>query len=138
MVMTEARGDLIKRREIQFSELHPNPAQAHSAMAFLAGVEGMVDVQAVSPVCLQVSYNIRQVSLQLLEESLAEMGYHLDNGLANRLRRGLYYYTEETQRANMGCPRGDSSCTLKVFVNRYQRLEHGCRDHRPEHWRKYL
>ena len=136
--MTEMDDNLIKHREIQFSELHPDANQAHSAMAFLAGIEGMLGVQIVNPICVQVRYNVNQVSLQLLEQALEEMGYHLDNRLMNRLKRGLYYYTEETQRANMGCPRGDSSCTLKVFVNRYQHLEHGCRDNRPDHWRKYL
>ncbi len=62
--------------------------------------------------------------------------------------RGLDLYPEigdrvreiapEIYRENCGCKRGDSNCTTRVFAKRYQALEHGCRDHRPEHWRRYL
>jgi hypothetical protein len=54
------------------------------------------------------------------------------------MRRALVHYTEQTQRMNMGCDRGDPNCTVKVFISRYQQREHGCRDDRPQHWRRYL
>jgi len=25
-----------------------------------------------------------------------------------------------------------------MYINRYERASHGCRDQRPPHWRKYL
>ena len=54
------------------------------------------------------------------------------------MKRALYYYTETTLRANCGCPQGTSNCTKKVFALHYQQRDHSCRDHRPEHWRRYL
>jgi hypothetical protein len=63
---------------------------------------------------------------------------HLDGALLLRLRRAMCYYMEETQRANWGCRHGEHNCTKKVFAKRYEVLEHGCRDERPEHWRRYL
>lgn len=128
----------IKHREIAFRELHPNPDQAGTAVRFLAGVEGVVATEAVSPILVRVSYDVLTVTLEELEDGLRELGLHLDNRLFLRLKRALYYYTEETLRANCGCPHGDSNCTKKVFATRYQQIEHGCRDQRPEHWRRYL
>ena len=87
---------------------------------------------------MQVTYQLPNISLRLIEESLTELGFHLDNSLLIKMRRAVVYYTEETQCANLGCAEGQSNCTVKVFINRYQRIKHGCRDQRPKHWRKYL
>ena len=73
-----------------------------------------------------------------IETALTEAGYHLSSRLLYKLKRALHYYTEETERANNGCPRGDSNCTQRIFISHYGRHAHGCRDHRPDHWRKYL
>jgi len=130
--------DLIKHREIFFSALHPDRKQAHSAMHLLSDVEGIERLQTISTVQLNVSYNLTYLTLQLIEETLIEVGFHLDSHLLYKLKRALYYYTEETQRANLVCPLEHSKSTRGLFVNRYQRLQHGCRDGRPECWRKYL
>lgn len=128
----------LKHREIGFRELHPNPDQAGAAVAFLAGIEGVLATEALSSTLLRVSYDVLAVTLRELEDALRDLGLHLDNRLLPRLRRALYYYTEETLRANCGCPQGTSNCTKKVFATRYRHIEHGCRDQRPEHWRRYL
>ncbi|WP_231892822.1 hypothetical protein [endosymbiont of unidentified scaly snail isolate Monju] len=54
------------------------------------------------------------------------------------MRRALIKYTEETQCINLGCEGGESNCTVKIFINRYLHRTHGCRDDRPQHWRRYL
>ena len=130
--------DRIKHREIAFRELHPNPDQAGTAARFLAGIEGVLASEPASATLLRVSYDVLAVTLKEIEDALRDLGLHLDNRLLLRLRRALYYYTEETLRANCGCPNGSSNCTKKVFATRYQQIEHGCRDQRPEHWRRYL
>jgi hypothetical protein len=130
--------DFLKHREIVFDAMDPDCDQAQTAALRLADVEGVEQVQVISTYALGVSYDLRRISLQQIEEALDEAGFHLSNKLMYKLRRALYYYTEETQRANAGCGLGDSNCTRKVFIQRYRRLEHGCRDNRPEHWRKYL
>jgi len=129
---------LIKHREILFAALQPEPKPAHTAVLLLSDVTGIIHLHPHSDLRLQVGYDIQRVCLQAIEEALIEVGFHLDNSLLPKLKRALYYYTEEVQQENLGCGRGGSNCTQKVFINRYQRMAHGCRDDRPDHWRKYL
>lgn len=136
--MDTSHHDCIKHREIHFCGLHAKgEAPAHSAMMILADVDGIVGLHPVSATCLRVTYDLRKLSLQLTEGALIEVGFHLDNSLFHKLRRSLYYYTEETQYVNMGhvC---NKKTTRDIFIECYQRLPHGCRDDRPSHWRKYL
>ncbi len=131
-------SDRVKHRQINFRDLHPERNDARTAADFLAAVDGVLAAEPQSPILLNVSYDLTRTCLQELEEALDELGLHLDNGLLFRLRRGLYYYTEDTFRENSGCKRAGSNCTQRVFARRYEALEHGCRDPRPEHWRRYL
>ena len=136
--MDTEHHNCIKHREIHFCSLHAKgSAPAHSAMLLLADVDGITGLHPTSATCLRVSYDLRILSLQITENALIEVGFHLDNNLFNKLRRSLYYYTEETQCVNMGHVH-DSKMTRDIFIERYQRLPHGCRDDRPSHWRKYL
>ena len=134
--MDEVSHDLIKHRELAFCSLHADPNQASSAMLFLSDVDGIIHLDLIDTHRLAVSYDIRQLSLQLIEDALIELGFHLDNSLMFKLKRALYYYTEQVQCQNMGCPGGP--CTRDIFINRYSRKQHGCRDDRPAYWRKYL
>jgi hypothetical protein len=131
-------ADRIKHRLIPFSELHANKNQAQTAAMFLAGLAGILRTEPVSALALRVSYDVLETTLLEIEEAIHDFGLHLDRNLMYRLKSALCHYTEETQRANCGCPRGESNCTRKVFANRYEKRDHTCRDHRPEHWRRYL
>lgn len=130
--------DLIKHREILFDALHPDSHQARTAAGLLQDREGILRLRPLSPLSLFVAYDLRHQSLAAIEQLLCEAGLHLDNSLFSKLKRSLFYYTEETLRANLGCENGRSNCTREVFVQRYLKLPHGCRDERPEHWRHYL
>jgi|WetSurSiteA1Bulk_404760.scaffolds.fasta_scaffold34164_2 hypothetical protein len=136
--MDSQQPDFIKHREIAFSALHPSADQAQVAACFLADAPGVQRAEPITTHLLAVSYDLRCITLEEIDCSLVELGLHLSCGLIHRIKRALYYYAEETQRANCGCPRGQSNCTDRVFVTRYQRLNHNCRDTRPEHWRRYL
>ncbi len=128
---------LVKQREIRFCQLHADTTQAHSASLVLSDVEGVHRVQPMEPHLLHISYDVSLITLNIIEEALVELGYHLDNSLMYKLKRALYYYTEETQRANLGLE--EACCPDKqMFINHYLRRRHGCRDERPEHWRNYL
>lgn len=129
--------DLIKRREIRFCQFHPDRNQAQSALLLLSDAEGIVDIQFGNELCLFVSYDVRMLTLQAIEDILVRLGYHLDNRLLSRMKRALYSYSEETQRANLGFAEVSDSTTA-VFVKRYSVNYHGCRDKRPQHWRRYL
>ena len=136
--MDATAASLIKHREIGFRDLHPDPDQARSASLVLVDIPGVRALHVVTPLLLQLSYHVLEVSLEQLEAILDEAGFHLDNRLMYRLKRALYYYTEEAQQDALGCGRGRGNCTQAVFINRYRQIEHGCRDVRPDHWRRYL
>ena len=136
--MEDANPEFTKHREIHFNELHPDPNQAQTAALLLSDIPGIQKVIPITPLHLQIIYHLMDISLEQIEDGLVELGLHLDNSLLYRLKRTLHYYTEETQRANYGCLHGNSNCTRKIFADRYQRLDHSCRDDRPNHWRKYL
>ncbi len=137
-VMDEMLEDVIKHREICFRGPHAEGRQAQAAALVLSDVLGVTQVRPLDADRLAVSYDIRQVNLEALENLLAEMGFHLDNSLMTKMRRALWYYCDSCQQARLGCSRGSRNCTQAVFVNTYRQRPHGCRDPRPEHWRKYL
>lgn len=134
--MSEYHHDLIKQRELVFCSLHADPEQARSAMFFFSDIEGILNLDLIDTHRLAVQYDIRYITLQLMEEALIELGFHLDNSLLYKLKRALYYYTENIQCENLEGNKTQN--TRQVFINRYDRMQHGCRDDRPQHWRKYL
>lgn len=131
-------SDVIKHREIWFRGPHEDSNQAQTATLILSDVEGVVRVQPQHTQLILVSYDISLITLQVIDTLLSDLGFHLDNNLLMKLKRALYYYTEDVQQDAMGCKRGRGNCTQAVFINRYRQLEHGCRDIRPDHWRQYL
>lgn len=136
--MATDTDDSIKHRDIRFHALHgTEEAPAHSAMLLLADAPGIINLHPLSKLGLHVSYDLQRVTLAMIETALIEVGFHLDNSLMCKLKRALYHYTEDTQCINMGY-HPDSKTTRDIYICRYQRLQHGCRDERPSHWRKYL
>jgi len=129
---------LIKNRLIHFSDMHPDSDQAGSAMLLLSDIKGIIRLHHINPSCLNIEFDITHLNLKVVEEALIDIGYHLDNSLMIKLKRALYYYTEEAQQANLGCTQNCKDFTKRIFINEYSHHEHGCRDDRPEHWREYL
>lgn len=127
-----------KQRDVMFNPLHDDENQALTASKMLIDLDGIVLADVVSSTHLIVRYDLRFFTLLDIEELLSTVGFHLDNNLLLKLKRALYRYTEETERANLGCVDGQSNCTREAYINRYQQLPHGCRDKRPTHWRDYL
>lgn len=129
---------LIKNRLIHFSDMHPDSDQAGSAMLLLSDIKGIIRLHHINPCCLNIEFDITDLNLKVIENALIDIGYHLDNTLLIKLKRALYYYTEEAQQANLGCTQNCKDFTKRIFINEYSHHEHGCRDDRPEHWREYL
>jgi len=136
--MDNHSDSLFKEREIAFCTLHPDPNQPGSAAELLHDIAGVVMAEAADHATLKVTYHLLDICLADIEQLLEHHGFHLDNRLMHKIKRALHHYTEDTQRANLGCSRGESNCTEKVFVNRYRNRDHGCQDVRPDHWRRYL
>ncbi|MCP5158418.1 MAG: hypothetical protein H6974_14710 [Gammaproteobacteria bacterium] len=129
--------ELYKTRTIPFCRFHPDPEQVRTAAVWLRNVAGIESVRQTAPLSVEVTYDLRQVTLACIERALSELGYHLDNSLLCKLKRALFHYTEDTQRENLAIVQECQITQQEVFINRYQHLAHGCRDPQPEYWREY-
>lgn len=127
-----------KQREICFCKLHPDPDQTHTALLVLSELDELETARPLGRWCIEISYDLRRTRLQSIERLLVDMGFHLDNSLLARMKRALYHYTEGVEFENLQLRHPALLDTTEVFINRYRHLRHGCRDDRPEHWRKYL
>ena len=126
----------IKHRDLCFCDHNPQQ-QAEDAMLLLQLADGIISINKTASHRLRISYDIRKLSLEIIDSALSEIGFHLDNSLICKLKRALYYYVEDIQRENLGISRENNDCTRCVFVNRYQQLKHGCRDGKTDEWRQY-
>jgi len=135
--MTPENKELIKNRDILFSDPQPLSDPAQAALTLLTGVDGILESSHNHNHSIHLCYNLRLITMSDIEDALQEVGFHLDNSLLSKIKRALYYYTEETQLANLGYDHDQSKSTLEIFINRYNQLPHGCRDERPVHYRRY-
>ena len=133
---------VIKRREIRFVALHPDPDQAETARGVLAESSSVIAAERRSEISLCVSYDLRRVTLAEIEEALQELGFHLENGLLYKLKRALRAFAEENERVAMGASSAKAQWAepndpRDVFMRNYRQHRHGCRDERPRIWREY-
>lgn len=126
-----------KQREILLNPNHPDPNQAQTAWLFLCHIPGIEHIDVLSPTLLIVHYYLEHVTLDEIESHLIEHGHTLDNSISSRIRRAIYHYTDETERANLFSPDLFSKSTLDISINQYQHENHGCRDKRIKYWRDY-
>lgn len=135
--MNAVSHELIKQREIWFMNLDAQTHPAREAMSLLLDADGIEHTHIITPACLHVRYDISRITLQIIEEALEAVGFHLDNSLLYKMKRALFHYTEETQLTNLGYLHDQASSTLDIFISSYQQRQHGCRDQRPPHLRHY-
>lgn len=126
----------LKKRTIWLTDGADDPAAIEAAAALLRDVKGVLRVRITGPDRLVVSYNVRRITLQVIEALLTEFGYPLRTSLFCRAMRGLCYYFEEIECTS--CKHDQAECTREAFIKRYLDRPHGCRDHRPEYLRRYL
>jgi hypothetical protein len=138
--MEHTHPDSVKHREIGFRDPHPDSQQAQTALLLLGDVDGVLRAWIPDPArnSLHVEYDLERVCLSSLEGLLTERGLHIDNSLLAKLRRALYYYTEENERQASLVHDDQDHSTREIFLHRYRSRTHGCRDDRPSHWRNYL
>jgi hypothetical protein len=129
-------SEKLKQRSIWLTEPSQDPDYAESAAELLRNVRGVLRVKVTKSDRLLVSYNVREITLQVVEALLIEFGYKLHTSLVCRLMRGLCYYVEDIECTN--CKHDQADCTRDAFITRYLRRPHGCRDHRPDYLRRYL
>lgn len=124
--------DIIKKREIRFAPHCSSPQEVEKAIRVLADVKGIETMHASQKAGLKIHYDIRQLTLQMLESALITVGFKLDNSLITRLKRGICAYCEDTHRSSLGVDQVNHehpSFTLP---------EHIAQDPRPDNWRHYV
>lgn len=124
-----------KHREIRFDKLkHWQVAEATALLQRLPGLEVAPgrDANAIA-----VSYEITDHCLEALEKLLIERGFHLDNTLYCKLVRALVYFTEETQRRNLGQPERLIKKSHEVYSHAWEHHPHGDHDDTPPELREY-
>ena len=126
----------LKHRSIRICPSPDDPDAVKSAAELLKSVTGVLNVRIVSPERLIVSYNVRRITLQVIEALLAEFGFSLQTALFCRLMRNLCYYIEDIECSDPVYSQAE--CTRDAFITHYIRRPHGCRDPRPEYLRQYL
>jgi hypothetical protein len=128
--------DKLKQRSIRLTGPQQGPVSTESAALLLNDVRGVLRVRITGANRLVVSYNVRLITMQIIEALLTEFGYRLHTGLFCRVMRGICYYIEDIECSN--CRPDQAECTRDAFITRYLRRPHGCRDQRPEYLRRYL
>lgn len=93
---------LNKIRRICFASLPPpNLTRALKLLGSMARLEADIDAEVS---CLTVRYDLNHHTLELLENLLANHGYHLDNSLLQKIKRALIYHSESCQLENLHAP----------------------------------
>jgi hypothetical protein len=124
-------NDIIKNREIRFKL--SNAGQAKRAEQLLVGVAGIEHVEAVASNCLHIRYSVQEMTLNMIESALREVGFDLDDSLLMRLKRAVFSYCEDALRASIGVEETGSDAQPALSLP-----ENNLQDPRPHDWRKYV
>ncbi len=125
-----------KDRSIQFAKFPPD--QVPEASGDLEKLEDIAVEPHVERHAIGVSYDLQEHSLQELEGSLEDKGYHLDNTLMNKMKRALIYYVEDVQLHNLDAPEKlTKRSQSEAYTHAWERHPHGDHDDTPPEWREY-
>jgi hypothetical protein len=123
--------DTLKTRKLYFSK-HHHHGQAKDAMALLKDVNSIEKLSLHSPTRIAITYDIRKLSLQMIEAALIKVGFTLDNGLLQRFKRSLCAYCEDAERERLGV-----NLEGNPHQDPLQLSEKLAQDPRPNDWRHY-
>jgi hypothetical protein len=118
-----------KHREIRLSKLKQD--QIAEAFALLAAFPKLEIAPGTQPNGISVWYEITDYSMEALEKLLEDKGFHLENTLYCKLIRALVYFTEETQRRNLGQPERLLKKSHEVYSKAWEHHPHGDHDDTP-------
>lgn len=124
MVTTE---DTLRTRNISFSQ-----KQAEEAMAMLKDVSSIKNVTLCNLKKIAVTYDIRKLSLQMIESALKEVGFSLNNGLLQKIKRALCAYCDDAERERLGLNHDNENQLTPLKLS-----EKKAQDPRPNDWRHY-
>ena len=125
-----------KERSILFAKFPPG--QIPEASDFLGKIEHLEVKPLIEQRTLDVAYDLYEHSLEEIETTLQDKGFHLDNTLLNKLMRALIYYVEETQLHNLEAPeRLLKKSQNEAYTHAWEQHPHGDHDDTPPEWREY-
>jgi len=125
-----------KERSILFARFPPG--QVPEAGNFLATIDRLTVEAPTQTRAVGVAYDLRDHTLEKIEASLEDQGYHLDNTLMSKMMRALIYYVEETQLHNLTTPhRPLKRSQSEAYTQAWERHPHGDHDDTPPEWREY-
>jgi hypothetical protein len=134
--MTHKPAPIRKERNVLFAKLPPG--QVTDAATFLASVDRLEVEPDVDHRCIGVAYDLREHTLQEIEATLEDRGYHLETALLNKMMRALIHYIEETQLHNLEAPdRPLKKSQNEAYTQAWERHPHGDHDDTPPEWREY-
>ncbi len=119
-----------KHREIRLNKLKHD--QLLEAYALLATLPKLEVASGTRPNGISVWYEIADYSMETLEKLLEDKGFHLENTLYCKLIRALVYFTEETQRRNLGQPERLLKKSHEVYSKAWEHHPHGDHDDTPQ------
>jgi hypothetical protein len=123
--------DVIKSQHLQFVSKLRGSDDADKARLLLSGVQGIEAVETRRKGRLRIRYDVRELTLQMIEAALRDVGFQLKDNLLSRFKRSLIAYCEDTQRASLGVEQDAEQAILSLPDT----LAH---DPRPHNWRNYL
>lgn len=124
-----------KHRELRFFRLKPE--QAQDAMALLSTLPGLEVAPGAQPDAVSVWYEIADHCMADLETLLIDRGFHLETSLYAKLIRALVYFTEATERRNLGQPERLIKKSHDVYSQAWEHHPHGDHDDTPHELREY-
>lgn len=136
VAMPHQPAQIRKERNIQFAKFPPG--QVPEASDYLEKLEHLEVEQRDERRAVGVAYDLREHSLEELEGTLEDKGYHLDNTLMSKMMRALIYYIEETQLHNLDAPeRLLKKSQNEAYAHAWEQHPHGDHDDTPPEWREY-
>jgi len=133
---THKPAPIRKERNVLFAKLPPG--QVPEASCFLEKIEHLEVEPHIERRAVGVAYDLHEHSLQEIEGTLEDKGYHLDPALLSKMMRALIYYVEETQLHNLEAPdRPLKKSQNEAYTHAWERHPHGDHDDTPPEWREY-
>ena len=112
--------------------------QTQDAADFLGGLAGLEIAPSFLDRSIAIVYDLHDHSLEELESSLLDKGFHLECSLLNKVIRALIYYAEETEIHNLDAPRRLlKKSQNEAYTHAWERHRHGDHDDTPPEWREY-
>lgn len=89
-------------------------SQAAEASAALRNIKGVFDARPVNNHRLSLTYSLEELSFELVEGLLKELGFYLDNSVFAMVRRTIYQYLEDNVREKIHADEKEQTLVCNV------------------------